>query len=93
MARNVEKWLVKKTMHLGPIRDMIREGQIIEWDLDRGEIKLHGQLLDGKGVDAPMAMQMLKVLLKKNPEDPCIVPVQDGEESNVSAGEQTTGDV
>jgi len=79
----IERWLMKEDMHLGPIRDELKDGQIIEWNQDILLMKIDGRKVDKNGADPEEAMRMLKALAEKNPESPCMTALpgrDDGEE-------------
>jgi hypothetical protein len=68
----IERWLMKESMHLGPLRDELKDGQIIEWVPELLLMKVDGKKVDKNGADPEEAMRMLKALAGKNPENPCI---------------------
>ena len=71
-SMKIERWLMKENMHLGPIRDELKDGQIIEWAPDILLMKIDGRKVDKNGADPEEAIRMLKALAAKKPEDPCM---------------------
>jgi hypothetical protein len=67
-----ERWLMQKTMHLGPLRDEVKDGQVIEWTPDILLMKIDGRKVDKNKADPEEAMRMLKGLLEKDAENPCM---------------------
>ena len=68
----VERWLMKENMHLGPIRDELKEGQVVEWNQDMRLMRIDGRIVDAKGSDPEEAMRMLKALNAKREDNPCM---------------------
>ena len=70
MEATVERYVIKKGMHLGPLRREIRVDSIIEWEPLTETLKIDGHRIDrGRGIEPGEAMRQLRLLSERNPND------------------------
>lgn len=80
----VEKYEVKKGMHLGPLRREIKPGMKLEWFPQTQTLKVNGSRIEeGNGVSPSEAMRQLRVLSERNPDEPVIVIMETKEASEI----------
>jgi hypothetical protein len=73
--------IVRKKMHVGPLRRELVPGMVVEYDEGSGVVRIDGQVLHPQSViDGGDAVRMLIRLAKSKPEDPCIEVVGEVEE-------------
>jgi hypothetical protein len=66
----IERYVVCKTQHLGPLRRDIRIDDIIEWQPQTETLKINGNRIDAtQDVSPSEAMRMLRVLCERNPDE------------------------
>ena len=69
----IERFVIRKGMHLGPLRRELRVDSIIEWEPTTELLKIDGHRIDlTPGVEPGEAMRQLKVLSQRDPENPPI---------------------
>jgi hypothetical protein len=66
----VERYVVRKGMHLGPLRRELRIDSIIEWEPTTELLKIDGfRITRDKGIEPGEAMRQLKVLSERDPDN------------------------
>ena len=73
----IERYVVRKGMHLGALRRELKVDDIIEWQPETETFKLNGFRIDSNsGVEPSEAMRQLRALNTKNPDHPAIEELQ-----------------
>lgn len=86
----VERYVVKKAMHLGALRREMRPGMKIEWYPQTEAMKINGSRIeDGNGVCPSEAMRQLKALNDKMPDSPVIASLSEEERNEIEMKTQT----
>lgn len=73
----MERYVIKKKMHLGPLRRELHVDSIIEWEPTTEALMIDGYRIDRMpGVEPSEGMRQLKVLADRDPENPPIEPLE-----------------
>lgn len=88
----IERYVVRRAMHLGALRRDIRVDDIIEWQPETERMKVNGMQVDERldGTSASEAMRQLKALGAKSPDNPAIELLDMASEGAESAEELVT---
>ena len=92
MEQVIERYVVRKRMHLGPLRRELQVDSIIEWEPITEALKIDGFRIDrAPGVEPGEGMRQLKVLSERTPEDAPIEKLElQSESADKAEGLQTT---
>jgi len=88
----VERYVVRKEMHLGALRRQIYVNSIIEWEPTTETLKIDGFRIDrSPGVEPSEGMRQLKALAARDPENPAVEPLELASENAEQADGLSTG--
>lgn len=78
----VERYVIHKSMHLGPLRRDVRPGMELEWYPQTQTLKINGSRVEeGNGVSPSEAMRQLRVLSERTPDEPVMSVASTEEDS------------
>ena len=75
---SIDRYVVKKETHLGPLQRKLQVNSILEYDSEAEILKIDGnRLITNEHVNPAEAMRMLIGSYRANPENPIIAPIED----------------
>ena len=85
----MERYIVRKSQHIGPWNRQIRQNSILEWSPEQERLRIDGVLVEDPSSRLSEGMRVLKVLFDQSPETAPVVPLEGRIEEKVSGGLET----